>query len=448
MTNQRSLLKVLLARRHLTTRAAFAAEYDKVARQVDRNLIGTAPSREQFTRWLACKVKTLPRADHCRVLERMFPGHSAQELLSPYDPVVAFPDTGDSPHGEEKSTNRREIFRLGATAMAVGLVENVWNGPDLLEQALDLGSVSEGRLVLLEQEAERLGQRVVKVPPASLLQETLLSLSSVRELLGQRQPAHVQQRLARVGAQLATVVGEILFNSNQFPLARRWYLAAARAALEAGDGYLSDIALAGAAYLPTYAGEPREVLAHVLPRLEQNPSPSPAVAWLWGFAAKAHAALGHRDAFERAIDASRTALERSPADSVRPGIFSFLPEKLSFYEARGRVDLRDAPGAANAAARALAAYDLTDTTEPALVRFEHASALVQTGETEEACRIALGAVTDRHTFLSVSVMTRAHEFGTLLPPQSPEARQWRDVLIGFERPEALPTPLPASRTHT
>lgn len=151
--------------------------------------------------------------------------------------------------------------------MAVGLVENMWNGPDLLKQVLDSGSVSEGRLLLLEQEAERLGQRVVKVPPASLLQETFLHLSSVRELLGQRQPTHAQQRLARVGAQLATVVGEILFNSNQFALARRWYLAAARAASEAGDGYLSDIALAGAAYLPTYAGEPCEVLAHVLPIL-------------------------------------------------------------------------------------------------------------------------------------------------------------------------------------
>lgn len=101
-----SLLKVLLAKRHLTTRAAFATEYDKVARQLDRALVGTAPSRGQFTRWPACKVKTLPRADHCRVLERMFPGHSAQELLSPHDPIAAFLNIGDSLHEEEESTNR------------------------------------------------------------------------------------------------------------------------------------------------------------------------------------------------------------------------------------------------------------------------------------------------------------------------------------------------------
>lgn len=444
MPNGESLLKVLLVKRHLKSRAAFAAEYEKVARQLDKNLIGTAPSREQFTRWLSCGVKTLPRADHCRVLERMFPGHSAAELLSPYDQIAITSSIDSSPcERGEADTNRREAFRLGAAAMAAGMVESIWNGPDLLEQVLDSSSVSEGRLLLMEREAERLGQRVVKVPPTSVLQETLLHLSSVRDLLGQRQPFCVQQRLARIGARLATVVGEILFNSNQFPLARRWYFAAARAAHEAGDHYLSDIVLAGAAYLPTYAGEPREVLAHVLPRLEQRPSPSPAIAWLWGFAAKAYAALGDRAAFERAIEASRIALEQSLPGTVQPGIFSFLPEKHAFYEARGRVDLRDTEGAVDAVARALATYDLTDTTEPALVRFEHASALAQAGEAEEAYRVAVGAVTDRHTFHSVSVVTRAREFGALLDPVGQVAREWREVLAHLQPPDpSLPSPAP------
>ncbi|WP_329430642.1 hypothetical protein OG339_22350 [Streptosporangium sp. NBC_01495] len=446
MPNQRSLLKELLAKRHLTSRAAFAGEYDKVARGLGKNFIGSAPSAEQFKRWLTCKVKTLPRADHCRVLEKMFPGYSAEELLSPYDPIE-IPAGDDRPHvQEETTTNRRAVFRIGAGAVAAGLVESVWTGPDLLEKVLDSGSVGEGRLLHLEQEARRLGQKVVKVPPASLLQETMLNLAGVQDLLGQRQPADAQQRLARVGAQLATVVGEILFNSNHFGLARRWYRAANRAAQEAGDRYLGDIALAGGAYLPTYDGEPREVLAHVLPRLEQGPSPSPAVAWLWGFAAKAYAALGDRAAFERAIEASRTALERSSPGTVLPGIFSFLPEKLSFYEARGRGDLGDADGAAAAASRALADYDLTDTTEPALVRFEHASALAKSGELREAYRIAFGAVSDEHTFHSASVVTRAREFGNLLDPRSQTGRDWREVLANLQLPDVSIPALPSSRT--
>ncbi|MEV6866243.1 hypothetical protein AB0M44_35275 [Streptosporangium subroseum] len=158
----------------------------------------------------------------------------------------------------------------------------------------------------------------------------------MRDLLGQRQPADVQQRLARVGARLATVVGEILFNSNQFPLARRWYLAAARAAREAGDTYLADIALAGGAYLPIYAGEPREVLAHVLPRLDQGPAPTPAIAWLLGFAAKAYVSLGDRTGFERAIEASRISWTSArPIPSTRGFSLSCRRSTLSTRRAAG-----------------------------------------------------------------------------------------------------------------
>ena len=61
-----TLLKVLLTKRHLATHRAFCREYDKVARKLDRNLITTAPGREQYARWLAGKVKTKPSADRCR----------------------------------------------------------------------------------------------------------------------------------------------------------------------------------------------------------------------------------------------------------------------------------------------------------------------------------------------------------------------------------------------
>jgi hypothetical protein len=49
--------------------------------------------------------------------------------------------------------------------------------------------------------------------------------------------------------------------------------------------------------------------------------------------------LGDADGFRRSIDRSRQALDRSPVDLVHPGIFSFVPEKLAFYEARGWVEL-------------------------------------------------------------------------------------------------------------
>jgi hypothetical protein len=295
-------------------------------------------------------------------------------------------------------------------------------------------------LLYLEDEADRLGELVVKAPPTGLLSAALVHLGSIRELLAHRQPIKAQRRLVRVGAKLSIVVGEIMFCANHWPSARRWYTIAARAADEAGDRYLADIALASAAYLPTYSADPHGVLAHVMPRLEQATGATPAIAWLWGFAAMAHATLGDRAAFERANNRSRTVLERCPADMLRPGIFSFQSEKQSFYEARGWADLGDARESEEAATRALAAFDPTLTSNPALVRFSHATALVKVGQTEEACRIATAAMQDPHTFPTMAVVLRAYEFDTLLTRTAYPAPEWRATLADLRAPSPVLPP--------
>ncbi|MEV6980484.1 hypothetical protein AB0M95_04385 [Sphaerisporangium sp. NPDC051017] len=429
MSGRQTLLKVLLMKRHQETHRAFCLEYDKVARSIDRSLIGSSPSREAFGRWLKGHLKTKPLADHCRVLERMFPGHTVAELLAPYDPGnkdSGVPQTRPDPR--EAATNRREVFQLGATTMALGLTESIWRGPDLLEQVLDAGNVGEARLLYLESEADRLGQQLERVPPTTLLAETLLHLSSVRELLTHRQPMEAQQRLARVGAKFSIIAGEILFNADQFVQARRWYAVATRAAHEAGDRYLSDLALASTALIPTYSGNPSGALAMVTPRLEQVVGANPAIAWMWGFAALAHASLGDRLAFERAIDRCRTTLDRCAPEAVQPGVLSFQPERQVFYEARGWADLGDAEGAGDATTRALAAYDPTATSDPALVRFAHATALVKAREIEEACRIATAALRDPHTLPIVSVVVRAHEFDAVLAASGSTTSDWCEAL--------------------
>jgi tetratricopeptide (TPR) repeat protein len=234
----------------------------------------------------------------------------------------------------------------------------------------------------------------------------------------------------------ATVMGEILFNEGQFSLAHTWYAVARRAVLEAGDQYLADIAMAGNTYLATYAPDPRAVLATVDPRLETKHAASPAIAWLWGFKAKAHAMLGDHDSFELAISKGHKALDASPPDLVQPGIFSFLPEKLMFYEARGLVELGRTEEASAAAERAITLYDFSETTEPTLVRFEQASAFVQAGEIQEACRVATTAVLDRHTYHGFTVITRAKEFDRLLGPSNcGAAHDWRELLASLRPPQ-------------
>ncbi|MDG4763886.1 helix-turn-helix transcriptional regulator [Solwaraspora sp. WMMD406] len=347
----------------------------------------------------------------------------------------------ENPPGNEEAAavDRRGVVQMGGAVMAAAFLDRLWSEPSRMHEALDRGSISAARLEAIGREAADLGVQVVRVPPATVLAQTLWQFRNTRRLLETKQTLRSQRELSIYGAMFATITGEILFNQGEFPLAAHWYAVARRAAEEAGNQFLADIALAGNTYLPTYTSDPRAVLASVIPRLDGARSPSPAIAWLWAFRAKAHAMLADANAFQRSIERARDVLDRSPKDLVKPGIFSFLPEKLAFYEARGWVELRNADMASVAAERAISLYDLHETTEPALARFEQASAYAQSGEVAEACRIATGAILDHHTYHGITVIRRAREFDRLVPESGEPARQWREVLHSLRQPQLTVT---------
>ena len=68
MREQPVMLKILLRDHHWQNYSTFCAEYDKAARRIDPALAGSQPSRAQLHRWLTGLVRSLPYADHCRVL--------------------------------------------------------------------------------------------------------------------------------------------------------------------------------------------------------------------------------------------------------------------------------------------------------------------------------------------------------------------------------------------
>ena len=78
-----TVLKSVLRERHLQTLSTFQREYDKAAAQTDPHMVGHAPGKAQFYRWLSGNIKQLPYPDHCRVLEAMLPGYTVEELFAP-----------------------------------------------------------------------------------------------------------------------------------------------------------------------------------------------------------------------------------------------------------------------------------------------------------------------------------------------------------------------------
>jgi hypothetical protein len=115
-------LKFLLQERHWQTHGTFCREYDKAAARIDKSLIGTAPSRPQFHRWLSGTLTKLPHPHHCQVLEEMFPGWSANQLFEPYSP--------ESQSGQEGSTAEPHQAGEGPLAVAPRAVAAEFTAPD------------------------------------------------------------------------------------------------------------------------------------------------------------------------------------------------------------------------------------------------------------------------------------------------------------------------------
>lgn len=92
MPENPTMLKALLRSRHMQEHRAFCRAYDRSAKQVDPTLAGGHPSKATFYRWLSGGMSKLPHPDHCRVLEAMFPGCTAEQLFEHWDEGRPLPD--------------------------------------------------------------------------------------------------------------------------------------------------------------------------------------------------------------------------------------------------------------------------------------------------------------------------------------------------------------------
>jgi hypothetical protein len=189
MTETPVRLKVLLREKHWQTYRTFCAQYDKAARAVDAELVGGWPSRAQLHRWLSGEVKGLPYPDHCRILEKMFPGWTAEQLFERY-PL----ETSDRPARDQvqsdpvqsRTTDVGELLgviehRLGAPASR----EPTWGAVPRVPAAAGAGlrSISDvlgGRLFDgVSDHARELGRKLLE-----LQQLRRFGAAEIRELAG------------------------------------------------------------------------------------------------------------------------------------------------------------------------------------------------------------------------------------------------------------------------
>jgi len=155
-------LKLLLQQRHLQTYGTFLREYGKAAGATDAVLAGSAPSRAQLYRWLSGELKGLPYADHCLVLEKMFPGWTAAQLFERCDP-----QDGQEPGPAEIT----QLFDLIGTGLSdPGAAPPQWAAASSRSTPRSVDHAEPGDGVL----------------PAALSSHAAVGMSSAAKELGQR----------------------------------------------------------------------------------------------------------------------------------------------------------------------------------------------------------------------------------------------------------------------
>lgn len=113
-----TVLKTLLAQRHLTSHADFLAAYDTCAARLDPPIPpGYGPAKTQYYQWLSGKMVGLPRDYHCRVLAEMFPGWTVEGLFR----TAGATSLGRGAHDTDPATDVELAAFLGAEMFTSGV---------------------------------------------------------------------------------------------------------------------------------------------------------------------------------------------------------------------------------------------------------------------------------------------------------------------------------------
>jgi tetratricopeptide (TPR) repeat protein len=313
-------------------------------------------------------------------------------------------------------------------------------GATLLEftGALRHSNVGERMLAYIEADATRFATQYATVGPGELLSPVQETLTVVQKYLDGHQPIEHRRRLCRAATQLATVAGMTLFNLRNEQQARWAFRAAGEAAAEAEDDLLGAWVAASECMIPTYNGDPWEVLALTQrgQRLAAGAG-NAVVAKLAALEAKAHASLGDDGAARDALAAANRAMTRATAEELQPGVFGFTPAKYFFYEGTCHVRLGQPDAALEASQQALALYQPTKAfMEPTIARIDMAMAHANKGDLDQACHLTRQVTAIPADLRTGPIMARVQEFFAGLEPRHrglPAVHEVREQL-------ALPRP--------
>jgi tetratricopeptide (TPR) repeat protein len=325
--------------------------------------------------------------------------------------VAAPPPGGPGPAEADDDVIRRALLRLMADAVApvgdrfFGAVERIRRR---LDDALLGATVSAGMLDHWEDMAAEYGRQYMTVPPLRLVCDVLLDLGDVRRMCGQRQPLEFAERLCRLAARLAALVGMTMIDVGDQRLARAFFSTARAAADETGDRRLRAWVAVRESLVPLYYGDPAQAAGEARASAGlagQRPCVAGVMAPV--VEARALARLGRRRAraswpgparggvggqelrrASAALDRAHDALDALPSEERWCAAFGYTERQLLFHQGDALVTLGDHRGADDAFTAAMRLYSPAEVLDRSLVSLGQARCRLVAGEPEEALRLS------------------------------------------------------------
>ncbi|WP_119726380.1 XRE family transcriptional regulator [Thermomonospora amylolytica] len=342
---------------------------------------------------------------------------------------TVIPDEGDD------DVERRALLQLLASlgagaALPISALESLRGD---LETTLNTGADVEE----WERIAWEYGHTYVSTPPGRLVADLAADVADVRRLLSRTTKPAVRARLARVSAQLLTLMADGLHSFGVTGASQRWWRTARHAADASGDPDIAAWVRARESFNALHSGRAVRsalLLAEDAVRIAGN-RPSLGVVEAHKNRAYALARQGDADQSRKAVDAMRTAFERLPEEVVsETGSLWGWPERI-LYLAEGYVStMLGDPAAVAAQDKALATYPAEWRTDVAKIHLLRAITLVQDREVEAGLEHAVTVMetvpSDRRRG---SVLHLAAKVTENLPGQAhilPAARELRALTAG------------------
>ncbi|MER7178550.1 hypothetical protein ABT404_03510 [Streptomyces hyaluromycini] len=359
------------------------------------------------------------------------PGALLGLAAQPWEDTAALSTEPD--HGEDPMKRRnllRGALAAGLTAPAIAALTAARTDVD---QTLSLGAPQD--LTDLEAAAESYGYGYHGQAPTRVLADLVTDFTTLRPLLTVPQPAPVRARLCRTAGQMAGMTAIVLHDLGSRRESRAWFATAGRAAAESGDQQLHAWVLAREAMVPLNYGAPRAA-AGLADQARQAAGTRPTAAAVLAAAVAARAyALNHQSEQARAaLTAADTLMSRLPASERSDTWLTYGEQKHHVHLSHAFTTLGDTRRARESQQRALELSAPTSTMTRTLLHIDAAACAHHDGDTEQACRRTVAALTGLPDgYRTGLVYRRAQDLYEAIPTEHHHeraVRELRDVVAG------------------